>query len=989
MDSDRFSPFLAEGPAAARFRDIDWSATPLGAPARWSPSLRSLLATMSRSHQPMLLLVGPAHIQLYNDAYVAQGLSRHPSQMGRPFAETWSEAVDAVVAQFDTVLADGTPQLYEDRELQLVRDGRIAKCWFSYASTPFVDADGQVQGVLITPIETTQRVLAARRQEALEAVSDSLQRVRDASALPEAAARALAAHAADATALCCYRTPLSGFAPVRGPNTSPAAGNAPTEAQLLQWLDTDPWLWRRLQAGLEVHSDRYLLVPLAEKPDADVLRLVAFGLDPQLPFDLNYLQYLLQLGRRIAQAFDRLDAEHARETSARERDALLAQAPIGAAVWTGRDLRFTLANPIYCQYVGKHDLVGKTFEEGFPELKDTELPGIFHTCYDTGVPYVSPETAVLLDMQGNGVLEQRYFQFNLQPMRSIDGDVYALMAIVVDLTAQVRDRQALQDRAADLEETVRLRTRSLEDAVAFNRNVTEMVPGRIALWDAELRCQFANHSFCEWVGRQPGELLGMPASALLPPGTVNRLQHHVDGALAGIPQHFETRSVRPEGVRYSQIHYVPEQVRPPRRPGFYQMAIDITPLKEAEFALRDANADLARSRDAAEAASRTKSAFLANMSHEIRTPLNAILGMTHLLSRRIADTGQLQQLGKVDAAARHLLGLISDVLDISKIEAGKLVLEQHALALTDVVSWALEMVRGPAEAKGLVLASDLHGLPETVQGDALRLSQILINLLSNAVKFTERGSITLRGRLLETAGGRCHLHFEVQDTGIGIAVAQLPTLFGSFEQADSSITRRHGGTGLGLALSRQLARAMGGDAGVRSAPGMGSHFWFTVWLGLGGAPGGAGMAAHGPAATERPARLAALEARLRDTHGGRRVLLAEDNPVNREVGAALLEGVGLTVVTADDGEQAIERVRAERFDLVLMDMQMPLVDGLEATRTIRADMNTLPIIAMTANAFVSDRHACFEAGMDDHVPKPVDPIVLYTALLRWLPAEAA
>ncbi|KQP11933.1 PAS domain-containing protein [Pseudorhodoferax sp. Leaf267] len=1013
MDASNPYRFLAEGKAAARMREIDWAATPVGPVAQWSDSLKSLLGTMTRSRQPMALLLGPEQIQFYNDAYIEQGLSRHPGQMGVPLAESWPEVMHLVGERFAAVLRDGTPTAEQNSLIPMVREGRLVITYHSYACTPFVDAQGDIRGVLVTPIDTTQRILAAQRQAALEAVSHALARVAVVGDLADAAVHALSAASQDATRLRLYRSPRASFVPTAWSHAGVAGASPGTDPALQAWADADPALWLRLLAGSEAHDDQRVLVPLLDQPGADVVRFAAFELDPRLPFDDAYRQYVVQITQRIGQACDRIEAVHARTDSASERDALLMDAPIGAAVWTGPSLVFSLANHRYCQYVGKRDLIGRSFNAAFPELVGTPLSALIHATYAAGKPYVSPETPVLLDKHGNGELEQCYFQFNLQPMRTAAGDVYAMMGIVVDLTEQVRTRQALetwhrdrlgdlQARADTLEETVRARTHDLQEvnsamntanealrqAVAFNRNVTEMVPGRITYWDADLVCRFANQRFCDWVGRPRAQVEGASAYDIYPRETFTRLQQHIDRVLAGEPQRFEARSARPDGsVVHSQVNYVPEEGVSAGRPGFYLMAMDITPIKEAELALREANADLARSRDAAEAASRTKSAFLANMSHEIRTPLNAILGMAHILSQRIQDPGQLEQLGKLEGAAKHLLGLISDVLDLSKIEAGKLLLERNDFVLPETIDWAVEMVRGAAQAKGLVLSRDVTGLPPAVRGDALRLSQILINLLSNAVKFTERGSVTLRGRLLQTVDQRHQLRFEVQDTGIGIDAAQQAQLFGAFAQADSSITRRHGGTGLGLALSRQLAHAMGGEAGLDSTPGVGSRFWFTVWLDAG--QGRSARAALAPAAEARPARIAELESRLRSLHRGRRVLLAEDNPVNREVGVALLEGVGLAVMTAHDGEEAVAMVKAQRFDLVLMDMQMPNVDGLQATRAIRADVNAVPIVAMTANAFVNDRHACLEAGMDDHVSKPVDPLVLYAMLLRWLPTAAS
>ena len=398
---------------------------------------------------------------------------------------------------------------------------------------------------------------------------------------------------------------------------------------------------------------------------------------------------------------------------------------------------------------------------------------------------------------------------------------------------------------------------------------------------------------------------------------------------------------------------------------------DITEQRLAEDQVRK----LAVAKLAAEAANIAKSAFLANMSHEIRTPLAAIMGLTYLIRRTRVTAQQTAWLTELDVAGAHLLELINAILDLSKIEAGKLALEVTQVNAAGIAGSVVSILSEPALAKHLNLSVETHPLPQGLVGDASRLQQALLNYAGNAIKFTETGSIILRILCVEETPEAALLRFEVQDTGTGIPAEALERLFVPFEQADSSITRKHGGTGLGLAIVRQLARLMGGEAGAQSTLGSGSTFWFTARLRKETRP-----------EVARIFKATSPEAALLRDHASARVLLVDDDPVNREIAVAILHTVFDRVDVAREGNEAVRMAGLRPYDLILMDMQMPGIGGLEATRRIRMQPGGTDsvIVALTANAFAEDKAACFAAGMDEFLSKPVKVEALFETLLRGL-----
>ena len=558
-------------------------------------------------------------------------------------------------------------------------------------------------------------------------------------------------------------------------------------------------------------------------------------------------------------------------------------------------------------------------------------------------------------------------QVDLVSVKDKVGDILYRIATVQDITERKKTENQLRKLAKAVQQS----------------------PESIIITDSNGYIEYVNEAFFKNSGYTPDEVIGMTPKILnsgkTPLATYADLWKTISSGQAWSGEFINKHKDSTETVELANI--TPIRQSDGKITHYVAVQEDITQKKRVADELEqhrhhleelvvNRTQELIDAQALAESANKAKSAYLANMSHEIRTPMNAILGLSYLLQKSKLSTEQQKYLHQIDTSSQHLLSIINDILDLSKIESGQLKLEDINFSLEAIFDHISSILIDQARQKGVSLEFDCGDVPVWLHGDPTRLRQALINFAVNALKFTEQGKISVRAKILKGKNKDLFLRFEVQDTGIGISEENLPKLFEAFNQADLSTTRQYGGTGLGLAITKHLAKAMGGEIGVESKLGQGSLFWFTAVLRK-GQDTAQGNRVNQPRKSEKT---------LRANFSGIHILLVEDNAINREVALAQLHAVGLSVDKAENGRIALDKIKNNAYDLVLMDIQMPEMDGLTATKEIRTlpEFENLPIIAMTANAFSEDINAALAAGMNDCIVKPVAPELLYTKLLQWL-----
>jgi two-component system sensor histidine kinase/response regulator len=818
---------------------------------------------------------------------------------------------------------------------------------------------------------------------------------------------------------------------------------------------------------------------------------------------------ILQLNRSLEQQVANRTVQ-IREVSSLQR-AILNSAGY-AIIATDITGMITVFNP------AAESLLGYRADEAIGKLN----PGIFHE------PSEVVERAAVFSEELKETIEPGFDVFVIKSLRGLpnehewtfvrkDGSLFPVRLSITALKYEDGSINGYLGMAVDLTEP-RKAENALKASSRFLQMLADNMPNMVGYWDMDLYCKFANYAYRDWFGKTPEQMQGIHLQDFMGE-TFHKSEPYVRAVLRGEPQRFERTVTKLDGGEgHIWANYIPDIADGQMR-GFIVMVTDVTELKQKQLDIAALNQKLEIRTTEAEAASRAKSDFVANMSHEIRTPMNAVLGMTHLLSSTPLSAEQRKYADMIRASGESLLTILNDILDFSKIEAGKMELEPKEFLLEETLKVLGTIMTISAGEKELELAIGVGAeVPNGLVGDSLRLQQILTNLVSNAIKFTQSGEVILTVQLAEKRAHGVVLRFEIRDSGIGITEEQQRKLFYAFTQADSSTTRRFGGTGLGLTICKRLVELMGGSIGVVSQAGVGSRFWFTLpfdrsaepdsqlhkptmgqlsilladdnptslgflreliaawgWqvdcvstgdlaveycrqrmkqgklpydivildLQMPGKDGiatlrqiklngqhepiilmtngrgrkqlaAAGGREHVDAVLVKPVTASNLFDAINEAFtrkkiagkmppeqlsatsdrrlGGLRILLVEDNHYNQIVGRGLLENAGATVRIAGDGSQAVEILRTSysEFDVVLMDIQMPVMDGFEATQLIREELKLgLPILAMTAGVMVRERDRCINAGMNDFIAKPIDVEKMLSVLVRYLPLPAS
>jgi PAS domain S-box-containing protein len=835
--NDQF-PFLAEGGLSGKLaRAVDWARTPLGAPDSWPQSLKTIVGVVLQSRHPMFLWWGSELIQIYNDAYLPSfGAGKHPTAMGQRGRDCWQEIWPIIWPQIDDVMSRRRASWNEDQLVPVFRNGHIEEVYWTYGYSPVLDDQSGVGGVLVVCNETTTQVVVARRNRTMRSLAERTALTTDPAIMLDAAVDALQEARHDVPFALVYRYDGTSrvLRLVRAAGlTDPTAVDAAVRARM------GPSPFGQGEMGPEVvacdaagglpggvwpePAPGFFVVPVSPSARQRFTDVIVFGLSPRLSFDDGYRNHLTQIANHLGITKTQINAFRIQVAADNERNNLLLKAPVGTALLSGREHVFRLANPLFCRMVRRDDLIGKSYREVFRRPEQRRLCEILDRVYETGEPFSTEEYLVPDDLQEDGTRADRYFRFNVEPLRDADDQVYGMMAVATEISEQVRARQVLE------------------------------------------RSQAENQKL----------------------------------------------------------------------------------LQELE------------------AASRAKDEFLAMLGHELRNPLSPIATALQLMKLR-SDSGTTREQQVIERQVNHLTRLVDDLLDVSKITRGKVELRKERVEVSDVIAKAVEMASDLFEQRSHDLFLDVPKERLWVDGDPVRLAQVVANLLTNAARYTERGGkITVSARP-EVERASQEIVIRVKDNGAGISPDLLPRIFDLFIQGHRSSDRAQGGLGLGLALVKNLVALHGGSVVALSA-GLGQGSEFVIRLPP--AAQAADSAAVGPEQDRAPQH---------PPGHGKRVLVVDDNSDAADSLADLLRDVGHEVAVAYSPVAALDAVERFRPQVAVLDIGLPVMDGYELAARLRSNPVTTDclLIALTGHGQSRDRIRSEEGGFQYHLVKPVDIVQL-------------
>lgn len=948
-----FAVIRKAGVAGDLFASIDWTKHPLGPTEAWPAALKISLNIMFHSHAPMFIWWGPELYQFYNDAYLPSfGIGKHPHAMGQKGSECWPETWPIIKSQIDVVMNEGRSTWNEDQLIPIFRNGKLEDVYWTYGYSPIFSEDGTIGGTLVVCKETTKRVVA---QKLLDVANEQIKVERE-------------------KLLNLFTQAPLPLAMVEGPEHRFIFANATYEKYFLRQND---YIGKKVTEIVpEATSQGFLnLLDNVYKTGKRYVGSEIFfefvaidGITKNYYLDFVYEPIRNRLGDVegilavisdvTEQVRNRKNLESAIAAADVERTkfaTIFTDASTSMAITRGPKHVFENVNPSYFNLFEKREILGRPLLEAFPELIGQHYPALFDQVFQTGEVYTEREAKALLRRTETGPLEERYFDQTYTRILGVDGKPYGVFIHAAEVTERVLVRRRIQENESQLKlatETARLGTWSFNTQTALYN------------W-SERASEIFGLSFTPVITLEQIRQRIHPEDRDIFDGDVVSLLDSIESKEI----HREYRIIWPDGrvrwVQSSTKATFTETNDGNKVVKAVGTLLDLTDRLETQIELRNA-------KDAAEQANAAKSAFLANMSHEIRTPLGAIMGFVDLLKDdNITRQTMKDYLSVIDRNSGQLLRIVDDILDLSKIEAGKMLIENIEFSFLELLSDFSSLMGFRARDKGVNFDIKARTpLPENVISDPTRVKQILLNIVGNAIKFTETGGVVLDISFEEDI-----LEFEIRDTGRGISKDQEQGLFQPFAQADVSITRKFGGTGLGLVLTKHLSEALGGDFVLKeSVVGAGSIFVATIKVQI---PSGTSMVSA-LGYTHSNAAEVSMEGKLR----GLKLLLVEDSLDNQALISILLAKTGAFVDIVSDGSLGVKAALQGNYDAILMDVQMPVMDGITATKALRIEGYSKPIIALTAHTMREERDRCINAGFSDFLSKPINREALLNLLMR-------